>query len=205
MAETVFKCAYRTLLADGVVLVNTFHIGTEDASSAQTCLEALNDGIHSDFLAVLPTTATLLDATSVEVPLDSTPLPTPDAGFLSFSEAGGRSIATHSISPAMGLLAQLKTGVAGRRARGRCWLPPCLDSTELTADGTFDTGGGSYYSLCSALITTYVTHSYDDGVQPVVYSKTAALADAANVWFAITSFLLPNKQHWLRSRDLPGP
>jgi hypothetical protein len=47
--------------------------------------------------------------------------------------------------------------------------------------------------------------SYASGVQLVIYSRVAAAANAPNTWFHVTGFNGTSKQHWLRSRDMPGP
>jgi hypothetical protein len=206
MAERVFKCAIRSTLGDGTEVLMTPHFGCEtDGSSADDVLESIQDVVQAATVALLPTTATLTDWTVTQVPLDSTPLPTPQVAYAADGSAGTRSITGDGVSP--GICARLitRTGVGSRRSRGAVWLIPVLDVVELAVPSAFVTSSSHYFAKCTDWADAFVGGTYDAGVQPVVYSKTAALANASNVWFHITAYTLPNRQHFLRSRQYPAP
>lgn len=206
MAERVYKCAIRCTLGDGTEVLMTPHFGCEtDGSSADDILESIQDVISAAVVAVLPSTAILTDWTLTQVQLDSTPLPTPELAYAPDGTAGSRSITGDGVSPGITARGITRTGVAGRRARGAIWLPPVLDVVELATPSAFVTTSGHYFSKCTDFMDAYVGGTYDAGVQPVVYSRTAALANATNVWFHITGYTLPNRQHFLRSRQFPAP
>jgi hypothetical protein len=206
MAERVFKVAIRSTLADGTEVLVTPHFGCEtDGSTADDILESVMDVISSPYLDLLPATAMLVDWTATQVQLDSTPLPTPELAYFADGSSGTRSITGDGVSPGITARGITRTGVAGRRARGAIWLPPVLDVVELATPSAFVTTSGHYFDKCGTFMGDYVTGTYDAGVQPVVYSRTAALADAANVWFHITGYTLPNRQHFIRSRQYPAP
>jgi hypothetical protein len=201
---TVYKSAIRATLKNGVVLVNTPHYEDETDGSAQSVADGIWAQISSTYLALFATGDTVNDITVTQVPVSSTPIAAPKQYVKAIGSAGGRTVTTPNISPAMCAQFNLTTGVAGRRARGRIFCPPALIATELATIDNFTTGAGTYYQKCLDFLNA-LTGSYASGIQLVVYSRVAALANATNTWFHVTGFNGTAKQHWLRSRDMPGP
>jgi len=187
---------------DGTDIVNVIHL-EKDGDDAEGALDVFNDHLHDAYLAMLHDQSTLIDVTATQVPEFSTDVPTAqavrvygDLGTAPYSDQG-------KCSPAICLLGQLKTAKRGRRYRGRIWLPPCYSAAELGDDGSFTTGGSSYFGKCDAFMTALAPFSHD-GWESVVYSRANVAIDA-EATETITGYLLPNHQHWLRSRQFPAP
>ena len=201
---TVYRCAMRATLQDGTVSVTVPHVEDETDGTAADVASNFAGHIATSWIDLYATTATVNEITVTQVPTDSTPLPHPKQAIADFSTAGTASLADNALSPAVCAVAQLLTGVAGRRARGRMFMPPAIASDQVVDVGQFDPAGGKYLDRCNTFLTN-LTGSYGGGIQLVVYSKRAASLSAALVWFHVIGFELPNRQHWHESRQFPAP
>jgi hypothetical protein len=197
-----YALAIRSTGRDDTEIVNVLHI-EKDGDSASGALDVWNDHAHDLYLAMVHDQSVLNDVTATQVPEFSTDHPT-DQAVRSYEENGTAPYSDQGkLSPAVCLLAQLKTAKRGRRYRGRMWMPPPYSSNELDDPGKFTTGGSSYLGKCTAFLEAWAPFSHD-GWQSCVYSRANVAIDASP-FEHITDFALPNVQHWLRSREAPAP
>lgn len=206
MASNVYRASIRSTYPGGVEVVNVLHYADEgDAQSPGDVANAIWDNIETAYRAVVRDDATINDLTLVQVPLDANPLAEPGMATVEINELGTWAEASMSLSPGLTAVAQLKTGLAGRRHRGRVWLPPPCDKQEPNdATGWRDTTG-RWFANALALMPVLTGTGYASSVRLVVYSPTAAKLNAENVWWDVIDWSLPNVQHFLRSRREPGP
>lgn len=206
MASKVYRAAIRSTFPGDVEVLNVLHYADEgDTQTPEEVANNIWDEIETTYRAVVRDDATIEDLTLVEVPLDSTPLPEPGTYTLTINELGTWAEAAMSLSPGLTAVGQLKTGLAGRRHRGRIWLPPPCDKQEPNDATGWRNTSGRWFNNALALMPVLAGTGYGGTTRLVVYSGKAASENADNVWWEVTDWSLPNVQHFLRSRREPGP
>lgn len=202
MAVNVYKVTFHCTYTPGGVVENVqaFSHNADDDPGPANLLEEVWDSVGTSYTALVFQTAIIDYLHAVQVPTDSTPLVAPAEATKVINVAGGRSGTDRFEDLAMCERAIAYTGIAGRSFRGGIYLPPVVDSEQLSNDGKFNTGGTTYHDKCLTFLTAMA--AVDSGFTWGVYSKKRALANEADPFNNITATVMPNQQYWLRKRQI---
>lgn len=214
----VFRCAFR-YTSGGIECVNTFHVRAHgdspwgfpfDASpDPEDMAGELRTKLLTTFRAMVPDTGTVHDLTVTDEQDPLAPDQAREAFTSSIELSGSRILGTLDEPVPMCGLLTLRTGRVGRSGRGRMFLPPILNEADITL-GKLNTGGGyrtAAINFANALIPAFSGGSAWSSLwldtwdaEIVVYSRTLRARNAADYAFPVTSYLLRDAPHWLRSR-----
>jgi hypothetical protein len=212
LLEDCARLQIQAHFASGQVLRNSIHIvkdgaGVPDTAELLSLATAFGDLVKTTYKALLNTTDTLdgILATQMREAADhTTPL---GQSLYSLALAGTRS-GSRQTATEMTLCAKLKSTLTGRRYRGHNFLPgPVVVATEL--DGENVPTGVTAYTNSKAYLDVLKT-GFDGAGSPwsgalsgwtvAIYSAAADLAGDTPIFAAVSSYELPNRLHWLRSR-----
>lgn len=206
----LWRCAFRSTLSDGTLVVNTFHkvdragIGIGDLSASDIG-DALVSSLGTRYRGMFMSDATVHDLTVTEQTLPGGGA-VPEQSVKVIELAGTRSPVSKTLPPSMTPLATLKSNAAVRGGRGRLWLPPPLSSSYLDAPGVWNTlvnGASAGWKLfLDQLVTDESVGTIDvHTLSLVVYSPTRHLRALPDYYFDADVYDLHTKPHWLRSRS----
>jgi hypothetical protein len=107
------------------------------------------------------------------------------------------------------LVASFKTNLVGRRYRGRLYMPPAVRAADYRGESVQLTGGeytkyGAAVDALDGLVQGNDHPSELEGLDLVVYSRTARLANAENYWARVQTIRRSPKLHWLSRRTAGG-
>lgn len=206
---------FQATLADGQAIRNTLHFrrnptaGSVDATWLTAWVNDANMTVLKDkYRAILRTTdrlqGILVRATQDPSDADADR----DEAFKEYDQAGTRVVSgTASPDELTGLL-KLSGDLAGRRFRGRLWLPPFCNQTDVQGENYYDAGGygvavdAFVVELNKTLYTAGAGHyggQWND-VDMVVFSRRGRLA-GGTYYSRVSQISKPRKLHWLRSRN----
>ena len=220
MAEIkdVFSLSFRSTIA-GQLVANTFHVrqnptaGDVDATHLQSLLNDANTtALKNAYKACIPSTGTLDVLVARLVPDPQFPDADRAEAARTIGEAGTFT-SDQRDPPGLCALLTLGTDLAGRRFRGRVFMPPSLDSTVLNT-GIF-VASGTYWTNFTAFITELSKTMYPSGAghyggawndnDLCVYSLTARKeSDSARYYARVVAATRRQAPHWLRSRQPTG-
>lgn len=211
----IFSLQFRSTIRGGVLVANTFHVrqnptaGGVDAAHLTALLADANTTTLITKYRDLLTTADTLDAVVArQVPDPLFPADPRAEAARAVGSAGTRSNANYACDQALCAVVTLGTDLAGRRYRGRFFVPPVLED-QLQNGGQFNTAG-SYWTGLTGFLTELAKTMYPAGAghyggawndnDLCVYSMTARRVDASPYYARVVAATRINKQHWLRSR-----
>lgn len=129
-----------------------------------------------------------------------------DEAFKVVDLAGTGSAASTSSPDEAGVILKLNGDLAGRRFRGRIWLPPINDNGSIAGE----LAAGSYVTNADLLRDELVKTTYPSGashyggqwndVDLVVFSRRGRSLDE-RYYARVSGISVPRKIHWLRSRN----
>lgn len=158
------------------------------------------------------TTAQRLDGILLRATRDpSNPDAERDEFFLVVDALGTRSNPGTTTPLELGAILKLSGDLAGRRYRGKIWLPPIMDPGQVTGENR-STGGG-YSTAIASFITELTKTTYPSGAghyggswndsDLCVFSRRARLA-GSTYYARVSGLSSPTKLRWLRSRNPVG-
>jgi hypothetical protein len=214
----IMELQFQSRNGGGQAYRNTFHFrrnptaGSIDATFLQALAADSNTDALADAYEGLLTTTDRLDGILLRATRDPTdPGAERDEAFLVRDAIGTRAVGSTQTPVELGCLLKLSTDLAGRRYRGRSWLPPILDTAQVIAENRSTTG--TYHTKIAALITQLLKTTYPSGaghyggswndLDMVVFSRKARIEE--DTYYArVTSIVSPAKIRWLRSRNPTG-
>ena len=200
----IYRCAWRSTWFDGVEVVNTFHVQTDvgfggSEPDIADVADDLDDALRTKYKALIWDSSTLDDFTLTEELADGDSS-IPAQHVISIAAAGTHNPSDETAPTEICALLQLRTAVASRSARGRMFLPPCVNALYYVRDAW--AAGGQLTAITTfadELISTHNVGSTD--VNTVIYSKTRRDRTEDPFTFKVTSWARDARPHWLRSRS----
>jgi len=206
LAKNIYRVSAISELFDGTAIVNTFHYTHDrgDDPGPDQLLDEWHAAHRAPYLALLPDNSNLLRLHALQVPdQDQVPLGSPTVAELQEDAAGTRVLGDQELSPGLCCVATFRTAIGTRRTRGRMFCPPGLDSGLVSPNRRWVTTANYYLDRCKTFCADVVA-GLESEYDFVVYSPTGAEA-GQDAFKVITSYSLPNRQHWLRSRGDSPP
>jgi hypothetical protein len=202
-------------LEDGQAVRNSLHFrrnpsagDVDDAFLTALLADANTTTLINAYLQVLRTVDTLdgVLARATHDPLfpdDDRPEAYKNVG------TGGARTASGTRGPdELGLLLKLSGNLAGRRFRGRSWIPPSGLQGDVNGENVYTPS--NYYLKAVLYMAELVKTTYPSGashygggwndVDMVVFSRKGRLEDET-YYSRVSGIQLPLKLHWLRSRN----
>jgi hypothetical protein len=211
----IMELQFQARLADGQAVRNTLHFrrnpsaGSVDATWLTALLgDANTTTLTTAYRAILPTTARLdgLLARAARDPLF--PNDDRDEAFLVIDAAGTRAAPATLAPDELTATMKLSGDLAGRRWRGRIWLPPAQDVTVISGEQA--SVGSTWFTNCLSFAAQLRHTLYTDGgshyggqwndCDMVVYSRRGRSLDET-YYARVASLGVPTKLRWLRSRN----
>jgi hypothetical protein len=206
---------FQAHLATGQAVRNTLHFrrnptaGSVDATWLAAWLaDANTTALINAYKAVLRTTDRL-DGVLARATQDPTDADADrDEAYRDVNAAGTRSETGTGSPDELTVILKLSSDLAGRRFRGRIWMPPPGDQEEIYGEDVYT--GGDYWSTMTALVAELVKTTYPSGgshyagawndCDMIVYSRKGRTA-GDTYWARVAALGRPAKLHWLRSRN----
>jgi hypothetical protein len=207
---------FQAHLSDGQAIRNTLHFrrnptaGSVDATWLADWLAASGTtSLVTAYRAILRSTDRLDGMLARATRDPSNPGDERDESFSEIDLAGTRTPASTAGPDELTTLLKVNGDLAGRRYRGRLWLPPPLDGAA-TSGGEYIVTSTTYWTNVGAFLTELGKTLYTAGaghysgawndVDMVVFSRAARLA--GDTYYArVPSVGRSTKLHWLRSRN----
>lgn len=214
--QDVFSLSFRSTVNTQLV-ANTFHVrqnptaGNVDAAHLTALLaDANTTSLITAYRAML-TTSDTLDVLVARLVHDPQFPNDPRAeAARTVGLAGTRAPADTREPTGLCGLITLGTDLAGRRYRGRVFLPPILDSQQIANGGTIGTGS-AYRTAITAFIAELTKTMYPSGAghyggawndnDLCIYSLRARTLIADPYYARVTSAVSKPPLHYLRSRE----
>lgn len=216
--EDIALLQFQARLASGVEIRNTLHFRRNPSAGDvdATWLTAwVNDSNTTTLLnkwaAMVPTTGVVtgLLARAEHDPLN--PSADRDEAFRDAFIAGGHGQAGTAAPAELCPLLKLSGDLAGRRYRGRIWLPPMTQTSTVSGENLL--GGTTYETVKNAFATDLAKTMYTSGAghyggqwndcDLIVFSRRGRSLDET-YYARCTSIAGPARLHWLRSRAPRG-
>lgn len=205
---------FQARLKSGQAVRNTLHFrrnptaGSVDATWLTAWLaDANTTTLITAYRAVLATTDALEGVLGRATRDPSDPDEDRDEAFRPVDLVGTRVISGAGSPDELTGIMKLTGDLAGRRFRGRLWLPPPSQAT-LIVDESMNTG--TYRTAITNFMAELVKTTYPSGgahyggawndVDLIVFSRAGRLANAT-YYARVTTLAIPFKLHWLRSRN----
>jgi len=210
------RVTFRSTIGGTVKIANTFHITDPSGADTVTRIQALATAIGTTGAGTLMAAyAGMLDSASKvdEVHVSQVPLPaTPHEPVLASSFfpnlTGTAGAVTVNAPREMCIVITLQTGLAGRRFRGRLFLPP--RGNQATQRGELWGTGSSHWTNAAAFVTALAKLQANSGAHYsgdlsatdlVVYSKVQTASDPTGSTGTPVLAIRQNQPiHWLSSR-----
>lgn len=214
----VLRCAYRYTVG-GIECVNTFHAAVHSdlptwgewgtTPDPEDVANELATKLNTTFRQMIPDTGVVHDLTVTDEHDPLNPDATREAFTKSIELTGARIVGNEDEPVSMCGLLTLRTGRVGRSGRGRMFLPPIRNEADITA-GKLNTGGGyrtAAINFAKELVPAFGGGSAFSSLwmdtwhgSIVIFSRTLRARGADEFAFDVTSYLLRDAPHWLRSR-----
>jgi hypothetical protein len=130
-----------------------------------------------------------------------------DEAFRATDAPGTRTNPTTAAPDELTTILKLTGDLAGRRYRGRLWLPPSKGQGDIVGELV---NAGTYRTACTAFMAELVKTTYPSGashyggqwndVDMVVFTRAGRLA-GGTYYARVSAIAAPLKLHWLRSRN----
>ena len=209
----VFTLGFRSTVR-GQLVANTFHVrqnptaGAVDADHLVALLADSNtDTLVTKYRAILPTEGTLDYLVARLVPDPQFPDDPRAEAARTIGSAGTYASAGAAPTEAC-LVLSLGTDVAGRRYRGRVFLPPFDDRTIMSGEDV--TASGTYWTNLTSFLAELAKTMYPSGAghyggawndnDLCIYSLKARTEDVGAYMARVTAAVRRPRIHWLRSR-----
>lgn len=209
----VFSFGFRADIG-GQLVANTLHVrqnptaGAVDAAHLTALLADTNtDALVTKYRAIMPTTGTLVSLVARLAPDPQFP-DDPRAEAVRAIGLAGTYSGDGAAPLEMCLVLTLGTDVAGRRYRGRMFLPPWRDRAQVSGEVVDVTS--TYWSNVGLFATELAKTMYPSGAghyggawndnDLCVYSLRARAANVGPYYARVTSATRRSRIHWLRSR-----
>jgi hypothetical protein len=213
--QDILDFQFQARLGDGQAVRNTLHFrrnpsaGDVDAGFLVNLLaDANTTTLLNAWRATLPDTGRLdgVLARATKDPLF--PSDDRDEAFRTEDFAGSHAGAGDPAPSELGAILKISGDLAGRRWRGRIWLPTVMNAGEIIGEnykpaGTYGTAVDAF--RVQLLKTTYPSGGAHYGgawndVDLVVFSRRGRALDAT-YYSRVPGLQAPRKLHWLRSRN----
>lgn len=211
--KDVFTLQFRSTVG-GQLVSNTFHVrqnptaGDVDAAHLIALLASTGtDSLVTAYRGVLSTGGTLDDVVCRLVPDPLFP-DEPRAEAVRTVGLAGTGSRPFNLPLECCAVLTVGTDLAGRRYRGRAFMPPALEQAQVSQE-SFSTSG-SYWAAITSLVNELVKTTYPSGASHYggawndndlcIYSLAARAADASPYYARVTGFTRRARVHWLRSR-----
>jgi hypothetical protein len=213
--QDILDFQFQATLGDGQAVRNTLHFrrnpsaGDVDATFLTALLaDANTTTLLNAWRAMLLTTGRLdgVLARATKDPLF--PNDDRDEAFRVEDFAGSHATAGDAAPDELGGLAKISGDLAGRRWRGRIWLPPVGNAGEVIGENYKP--AGTYGVAVDAFRTQLLKTTYTSGaghyggqwndVDLVVFSRKGRQLDET-YYSRVPAIQMPRKLHWLRSRN----
>jgi len=205
----LLRVALIATAASGNTEVNTFHYDLVDEplepeNDPQTLADVFRDDVRDDFAALYDPGWIIQPVQVIQEKDPQNPTAARSQWASGDAIAGTKTAATAPLAPAHCAVASLKTGLAGRRARGRMFLGGNFDESDLTFRTWQSAQLARWQTLLDAIPRQPDIQSGTSSstARWCVYSRTQRAADLDPYAPAITVVSLSNQLHWLRSREL---
>jgi hypothetical protein len=206
---------FQAHLADGQAIRNTLHFrrnptaGSVDATWLTAWVADSNTTtLMTKYKAILRSTDRLDGVLGRATRDPSNPTADRDEAFRTDDQPGTRVVAGNVSPDELTGILKLSGDLAGRRYRGRIWLPPPMNQTDVQGENYYD--AGAYGLAVDAFVTELNKTLYTSGaghyggswndVDMVVFSRVGRLA-GGTYYSRVSSISKPRKFHWLRSRN----
>lgn len=205
---------FQARLADGQAVRNTLHFrrnptaGSVDATWLTAWLADSNTTTLITAYEAILTTGDRLEGVLGRATRDpANPTADRDEAFRTVDAAGTRTVPTTLAPDELTTILKMTGDLAGRRYRGRLWLPPSRGQGDIVGEVV---NTGTYRTACQAFQAELVKTTYPSGgshyggqwndVDMVVFSRAGRLA-GGTYYARVSGIQAPTKLHWLRSRN----
>lgn len=213
----IFEVQFQARDGGGQAFRNTLHFRRNPTAGAvdATFLAALagdanTTTLRTKYLAIL-TASQRLDGILFRATRDPLfPDDERDEFYFVSNALGTRTDPTNKAPIELGCIVKLSGDLAGRRYRGRNWLPPIMDRDQIVGESR---SAGGYETAINAYLAELVKTTYPSGgshyggnwndVDMVVYSRKARAEDET-YYARVATIQSTNKLRWLRSRNPVG-
>jgi hypothetical protein len=213
--EDIATLQFQARLASGQAVRNTFHFrrnpsaGDVDATWLTAWLADANTTTLINAYRGILRTADRFEGLLGRATRDpQNPGDERDEAYRAEDTAGTRGDAGTLAPDELTCILKVSGDLAGRRYRGRCWLPP--PNQQGSINGENITSPATYRTNVLAFMAELVKTTYPSGgshyagqwndVDMVVFSRAGRLADST-YYARVSSLAAPPKLHWLRSRN----
>jgi hypothetical protein len=213
--EDILDMQFQARLGDGQAVRNTLHFrrnpsaGDVDATFLTALAADGNTGTLATAYRAMMGPTTRLEGILFRATRDPLfPSADRDEAFRVVDAAGTRSLSGAVAPDELTLILKESGDLAGRRWRGRTWLPPANEVGVIS--GEYVSVGSSYYTSILAFRTELLKTTYPSGaghyggswndVDMVVFSRRGRSLDET-YYARVSSIEAPTKLHWLRSRN----
>ena len=216
--EDICTLQFQAVMVDNVEIRNTLHFrrnpsaGDVDATFLTALVaDANTNTLVTKWAGMLPTDGVVTGvlARATQDPLN--PSADRDEAFRGYALAGTHGVAGVRAPSELTCLMKLTGDLAGRRFRGKNWLPPPQQQADIVGEningaGTWVTARGLYLTeINKTLYTSGAGHyggSWND-FDMVVFSRRGRSLDET-YYARVSAVSMPNRLHWLRSRSPQG-
>lgn len=213
--EDIATLQFQSHLASGQAIRNSLHFrrnpsaGNVDATWLTAWLaDANTTSLINAYKAVLRTVDTL-DGVLGRATQDPTDTAADrDEAYRDVGALGTRVETGTGAPDELTVLLRLAGDLAGRRFRGRIWMPPAGDQEEISGENAYT--GGDWWSTMGSFVAELIKTTYPSGgahyggawndVDLVVFSRRGRLA-GGTYYARVSGLSRPSKLRWLRSRD----
>lgn len=210
----IFDLQFQARLASGQAVRNTLHFrrnpsaGEVDAAFLSALAgDASTTTIKNAYKGILGTTSALEGILLRATADPQDPGADRDEFFRAVDEVGTRALSGSSSPDELTTILKLSGDLAGRRFRGRLWLPPPSQQSFIVGESI---NTGAYRTATEAFLTEINKTMYTSAgghyggnwndVDLVVFSKRGRVADET-YYARVANGQLPFKLYWLRSRN----
>lgn len=213
--DDIATLQFQATLASGQAVRNTFHFrrnpsaGDVDATWLTAWLNDANMTTLANAYAAVMRNGDTLTGILGRATADPTDTAADrDEAFRALTTDGGRTATGTRAPDELGVILKLTGDLAGRRYRGRSWLPPAGLQGEIVGENAYTSG--QYWAKALLYRTELLKTTYPSGaghyggqwndVDMVVFSRAGRLA-GGTYYARVSGIELPGKLHWLRSRN----
>jgi hypothetical protein len=202
VAITTWQAAFRGHYSDGPLLVNTFCVrcdpgGETEQPDAGEIAQGVVDWVGESYIFAQPTSVTV-DELAIRELYDNEPR----VAAVSLNDTGQITVGTAFPREIVRVMT-LRTDVATRRGRGRMFMATPQTAGSLSSAENFVVSGTWFTNLEAFRDDLLAGHDFDYGVGGLASAHLSCRVHSrvGNTDYDVTSILIRQKTHWLRSRS----